>query len=205
MATTSPANAENSTLFEIDEELEAAFEAASQEQEQNGEISQETRERCLALFAELGRKVDRIAGYVRATEFKARAAKEEANRLAARHKSAENRVLQVKSMLAYYMQSRGLKRLEGHLNTVRLQKNSQPSLRLDPLTLPCEYQQTSITVAQPDWRQVLDLVTLPELKQKLESAVVAVEPNKELIRQDLQAGAVVPGASLFRGEHIRFD
>ena len=121
MATITPSNAENSTLFEIDEELEAVFEAASQEQEQNGEISQETRERCLALFAELGRKVDRIAGYVRATEFKAREAKEEASRLAARHKSAENRVLQVKSMLAYYMQCRGVKRLEGHLNTVRLQ------------------------------------------------------------------------------------
>lgn len=205
MATITPTNAENATLFEIDEELEAAFEAASQEQEQNGEICQETRERCLALFAELGRKVDRIAGYVRASEFKARAAKEEATRLAARHKSAENRVLQVKSMLAYYMQSRGLKRLEGQLNTVRLQKNSQPSLRLDPLTLPREYQQTSITVAQPDWSQLLDSITVPELKRKLENGVVAFEPNKDLIRQELQAGAEIPGASLFKGEHIRFD
>ena len=122
MPTISPTSAENSSLFEIDEELEAAFEAASQEQEQAGEISEETKQNCLALFAELGKKVDRIAGYVRATEFKARAAKEEAARLSARQKSAENRVLQVKSMLVYYLQTRGLKRLEGQLNTVRLQK-----------------------------------------------------------------------------------
>jgi hypothetical protein len=74
MATISPTSAENSSLFEIDQELEAAFEAASQEQEQTGEIGEESRERCLALFAELGKKVDRIAAYVRATEFKARAA-----------------------------------------------------------------------------------------------------------------------------------
>ena len=205
MATISPAAAENSSLFEIDSELEAAFEAASQEQEQTGEIGAETRQRCLALFAELGKKVDRIAAYVRATEFKARAAKEEAARLSTRQKSAENRVLQVKSMLAYYLQARGLKRLEGQLNTVRLQKNSQPSLRLDPLTLPRDYQQATITIAQPDWERVLALIPIAELRQKLESAVVTVEPNKELIRQDLQAGKQISGAELFKGQHVRFE
>ena len=131
--------AENASLFEIDKELEAAFEAASQEQEQAGAISDETKQRCLDLFAELGKKVDRIARYVRATEFKARAAKEEAARLAARQKSAENRVAQVKSMLAYYMLSRGLRRLEGELNTIRLQKNGQPTLQIDRSVLPEEY------------------------------------------------------------------
>ena len=204
MATISPTTAENSSLFEIDQELEAAFEAASQEQEQAGEISEETKQNCLALFAELGKKVDRIAGYVRATEFKARAAKEEAARLSARQKSAENRVLQVKSMLAYYLQTRGLKRLEGQLNTVRIQKNSQPSLRLDPLTLPREYQDANISIPQPEWDRVLDLIPIPELRQKLKSAVIDVEPNKELIRQDLQAGKQISGAELFKGEHIRF-
>jgi Gp157 protein len=59
---------------------------------------------------------------VRATEFKARAVKEEAARLAARQKNAENRVAQVKRMLAFYMLSRGLTRL-GELNTIRLQRN----------------------------------------------------------------------------------
>lgn len=205
MATISPTTAENSSLFEIDQELEDAFEAASQEQEQTGEIGEEARQRCLALFAELGKKVDRIAAYVRATEFKARAAKEEATRLLARQKSAENRVLQVKSMLAYYLQARGLKRLEGQLNTVRLQKNSQPSLRLDPLTLPRDYQQATITIAQPDWDRVLALIPIAELRQKLESTVVAVEPSKDLIRQELQAGKQISGAELFKGEHIRFE
>lgn len=205
MATISPTTAENSSLFEIDQELETAFEAASQEQQQTGEIGEETKQNCLALFAELGKKVDRIAAYVRATEFKARAAKEEAARLSARQKSAENRVLQVKSMLAYYLQTRGLKRLEGQLNTVRLQKNGQPSLRLDPLTLPREYQHATVMIPQLDWERVLSLIPIAELRKKLESAVVAVEPNKELIRQDLQAGKQISGAELFKGEHIRFD
>ena len=87
------------------------------------------------------------------------------------------------------------------MNTVRLQKNSQPSLRLDPLTLPQEYQQTTVTVAHPDWSQLLDLITVPELKQRLESAVVTVEPNKELIRQDLQAAPSPRSVALQRRAH----
>jgi hypothetical protein len=205
MASTPATTAENNTLFEIDAELEAQFDAATQEQEQTGVISDETKQRCLDLFAELGKKVDRIARYVRATEFKAKAAEEEATRLTARQKAAENRVEQVKSMLALFMRVRGLKRLEGELNTIRLQKNGQASLQVDPLTLPAEYNQMTIALAQPDWTQVLEAITSPELKRQLEGAVIACEPNKAQIRQDLQAGKEIPGTVLTKGEHVRFD
>ena len=111
MASTPATTAENNTLFEIDAELEAQFDAATEEEEQTGVISEETKQRCLDLFGELGKKVDRIVRYARATEFKARAAKEEAARLTARQKAAENRVEQVKSMLTFFMRVHGLKRL----------------------------------------------------------------------------------------------
>jgi hypothetical protein len=62
--------AENTTLFEIDQELEATFDAATQEQEETGAMSDDTQQHCLDLFAELGKKVDRIARSVRATELK---------------------------------------------------------------------------------------------------------------------------------------
>jgi hypothetical protein len=204
MASTPATTAENNTLFEIDKELEAAFDAASQEQEETGAISDETQQRCLDVFAELGKKVDRIARYVRATELKARAAKEEATRLAARQKAAENRVEQVKSMLAFFMHSRGLKRLEGELNTIRLQKNGQASLQIDPLALPAEFNQLTIVLRQPAWAHVLDAITSPELKKDLEAAVIACEPNKALVRQQLQAGQQITGSALIKGEHVRF-
>jgi Siphovirus Gp157 len=200
-----PITAENNTLFELDKELEAAFDAASQEQEETGAICDETQQRCLDLFAELGKKVDRIARYMRATELKARAAKEEAARLAARQKAAENRVEQVKSMLAFFMHARGLKRLEGELNTIRLQKNGQASLHVDALALPAEYNQLTIALPQPAWVRVLETITCPELKQDMEAAVIACEPNKTLVRQQLQAGQQIPGSALIKGEHIRFD
>ena len=205
MTSTLPTTAENASLFEIDEELEAAFDKATQEQEQTGAISEETQQCCLDLFAELGKKVDRIARYVRAMEFKAKAAKEESARLAARQKSAENRVLQVKAMLAFFMHVRGLKRLEGELNTIRLQKNGQASLQMDPLALPLEYNQTTVTLAQQEWVQILESITSPELRGTLESAVTKVEPNKELVREHLQSGREVAGATLVKGEHVRLD
>ena len=205
MSSTPGTTAENSTLFEIDTELESAFDAASQEQEQTGTTSDEAKQRCLELFAELGKKVDRISRYVRATELKARAAKEEATRLTARQRAAENRVEQVKSMLAFFMHVRGLRRLEGELNTIRLQKNGQASLQLDSLALPGEYNQTTITLAQQDWAHVLDSITSPELRKTLEAAVTRIEPNKELLREHLQSGREVAGAALVKGEHVRFD
>jgi hypothetical protein len=60
MASTPATMTENNTLFEIDAELEAQFDAATQEQEETGVISDESKQRCLELFAELGKKVDRI-------------------------------------------------------------------------------------------------------------------------------------------------
>jgi hypothetical protein len=149
--------------------------------------------------------VDRIARYVRATELKARVAKEEATRLAARQKAAENRVEQVKSMLAFFMHVHGLKRLEGELNTIRLQKNGQASMQIDPLALPAVYNQMTIALALPDWTQVLEAIASPELKKQLEAAVIACEPNKALIRQALQAGKEIPGTVLTKGEHVRFE
>jgi hypothetical protein len=97
-----------------------------------------------------------------------------------------------------------LKRLEGELATIRLQTNGQASLQIDPLTLPAEYNQRTITLPQPTWLRVLDAITSPELKQELKAAVTACEPNKTLVRQHLQAGEEIPGSILTKGEHVRF-
>lgn len=205
MASISAIRAENNTLFEIDAELEAQFEAATNEEEQTGVTSEEAKQRCLDLFTELGKKVDRIARYVRATEFKARAAKEEAARLTARQKTAENRLAQVKSMLAIYMLSRGLRWLEGELNTFRLQKNGQPALEIDVSALPQSYYLRTLILTEPDWERILNAVTCPSLRAILKASVENVEPDRERIRLELQAGHEIPGATLAKGEHVRLD
>ena len=52
--------AQNCSLFEIDAELEAAFDQMQEEREITGTISNESRERCVQLFAQLGKKIDRV-------------------------------------------------------------------------------------------------------------------------------------------------
>jgi hypothetical protein len=86
-----------------------------------------------------------------------------------------------------------------------LQKNGQASLQLDPLALPGEYNQTTISLPQQEWVLVLESITSPELRKTLEAAVTRIEPNKELLREHLQSGREVAGASLVKGEHVRFD
>jgi len=51
---TNTLTAQNCSLFEIDAELESAFDQLQEEPEITGNISKEARERCLQLFAELG-------------------------------------------------------------------------------------------------------------------------------------------------------
>ena len=136
---TTAITAHSSRLFEIDAELEAAFEQLQEEREITGNISDGGRQRCMRLFAELGKKVDRIAAYLRTQQRKASIAAEEGQRLQQRRKSAEQRVNDVKEMLTYFMRCRGLKRLDGELNTIRLQTNSQASLQIDDWRLPQEF------------------------------------------------------------------
>ena len=71
-----------------------------------GSVSDEARERCVELFAELGKKIDRIAAYLRTQQCKANIAAEEAQRLQQRRRSAEQRVSDVKEMLSYFMRRR---------------------------------------------------------------------------------------------------
>jgi len=93
---TSALTAQNCSLFEIDAELEAIFDQLQEEREITGNISDESRERCTQLFAELGKKIDRIAAYLRTQQRRANIAAEEAQRLQQRRRSAEQRVSDVK-------------------------------------------------------------------------------------------------------------
>ena len=82
-----------------DAELEEAFDQLQEEREITVTMSNESRERCVELFAELGKKIDRIAAYLLTQQRKASIAGEEAHRLQQRRRSAEQRVDDVKQML----------------------------------------------------------------------------------------------------------
>ena len=201
---TNTMTAQSCSLFEIDAELEAAFDQLQEERETSGTISDESRERCTQLFAELGKKIDRIAAYLRTQQRKASIAAEEAQRLQQRRHSAEQRVSDVKEMLTYFMRCRGLKRLEGDLNTIRLQKNSQDSLQVDDWELPQEFCLHTGSIPHRLLAEMLEHLPVG-LKGELLQAMINTQPNTQLVRDALLRGETIRGAKFERRCHIRID
>jgi hypothetical protein len=201
---TKSVNAQNCSLFEIDAELEDAFDQMQEERDTTGSVRDVSRERCVQLFAELGKKIDRIAAYLRTQQRKAAIAAEEAQRLQQRRRLAEQRISDVKGMLTYFMSCRGLKRLEGELNSIRLQNNSQPALQIDDWELPQEFCLHTGSIPHRLLKEMLE--HLPDgLRGELLQAMINTEPNSRMVRDALVRGESVRGAKLERGCHIRID
>ena len=195
--------AQNYSLFEIDAELEAAFDELQEEREITGNISDESRERCVQLFAELGKKIDRIAAYLRIQQHKANIVGEEAQRLQQRRRSAEQRVSD-EGMLIYFMRCRGLKRLEGELNTIRLQTNSQASLQIDDWQLAQEFCLHTGSIPHRLLKEMLEYLPVG-LRGEFLEAMINTQPNTQLVRDALLRGETVNGAKLERRSHIRIE
>jgi len=156
------------------------------------------------LVAELGRKVDRIAAYPRTQQRKASIAAEEAQRLQQRRRSDEQRVDDVKQMLTYFMRCRGLKRLEGELNTIRLQTNSQASLQIDDRELPQQFCLHTGSIPHGLLKKMLE--HLPDgLRAEFLQAMLNTQPNNQLVRDPLLRGETVNGPKLERRSHIRIE
>ena len=103
-----------------------------------------------------------------------------------------------------FMRCRGLKRLEGELNTIRLQTNSQRLLEIDDWMLPQEFCLHTGSVPHRLLKEMLE--HLPEgLKGEFLEAMINTQPNTHLVRGALLRGETVAGAKLERGSHIPID
>ena len=195
------------SLFELDEALcvlmDEAVDAAAAN---DGEIPESLQQALVDYCQAFGEKVDNIARYIRSQEFEADNAGEEIERLSARKASAKNRAARLKDMLKYFMQSRGVRSLKGRLNTISLRKNSQDSLIIDEdVSFPTQYCRITVVLSGPEWEELLS--SLPphySLRARLQSGnSIRCEPDEASIRSALCGGAVLEGAELRRGQHIR--
>ncbi|MGH9631119.1 MAG: siphovirus Gp157 family protein, partial [Bryobacteraceae bacterium] len=154
-----------------------------------------------------GYKVDRIANYIKAQKVEAETAAREAQRLTARQKAAENREKRLKSMLVYYMNARELRQLRGALNTITLQRNSQPSLIVtDEARIPSAFFRATAELAWTEWEAILASLPPGALLERLR-AVQGRLVQKELLRgvlaDALGRGETIEGAALVKGQHVR--
>lgn len=119
------------SLFDIDDRLVELMNRAEDEANENGDIPESLAQEITDYLEAFRGKVDRIAGYWRWQESIGEICGQESDRMAARKRAADARVVRLRAMLLAFMQPRGLKRLEGEKAAIGLQQNSTASLQVD--------------------------------------------------------------------------
>jgi hypothetical protein len=127
----------------------------------------------------------------------------ESARLADRARAAAGKVDRTKSMVLFYLVSRDLKKIEGLEFTLRAQKNSQDSIRInDERALPRSYCKIDARIDGVLWETVLSVLP-EELAKSLELSVQETKPDTDAIKAATLRQEQVPGAEMRRGWHLR--
>ena len=193
------------SLFDIDERLVDLMDRI-EEATESGDIPQELFQEANDYLEAFRTKVDRIAGYWRWQESIARICGEEAERLLARKKAADGRVNRLKSMLLAFMMSRGLKKLEGEKAAIGMQANGMPSLVIDdPVQLGERFLENGVRFTKTELQEIVYQLADGDLRRRLETLLSGDgwEINGSAVRSALANNAVVSGARLVKGHHVR--
>jgi hypothetical protein len=194
---------DSSSLFQIDAELDDLLEEIQTQTEAGTDIPTELIMRFHSFCNAHGEKVDRIGRFVRMMEAREQYCRAEAARLGDRARAAASKVERTKSMVLYYLLSRELKKVEGQEFTLRIQKNSQDSVRItDPAAIPVAYRKIEARVDGVLWETVISLLP-DELGKAVESSVCEMKPDSEAIKAASARDEEVPGAQVHRGSHLR--
>jgi len=127
----------------------------------------------------------------------------EAIRLQERARSSERKATQTKCMVMYYLKSRDLRKIEGREFALRMQKDGQDSVRLtDETQVPMRYRTIGAQIDGPLWERVVESVS-EEMGRLLVASVQGASPSNEAIKQAVQNRMAVPGAEVYRGDHLR--
>ena len=195
--------AQEYSLFEIDRELDSLLDEIEEEIENRGEASVELMERFQQFCEAHGEKADRIGRFLRMMEARVQYCRSEANRLQERARRCERKAIQTKSMVVYYLKSRDLKKIEGREFTLRIQKNSQASVRFSDATqVPMRYRMVAARIEGTLWERLIESVP-EDLRRPLVVSIQDASPSNEAIKQAVQNQIAVPGAEVYRGDHLR--
>ena len=195
--------AEESSLFEIDVELDGLLEEIEGQVESEGQASGDLVARFQQFCEAHGEKVDRIGRFLRIMEAREQYCRSESARLTDRARAAAGKVERTKNMVLYYLLSRDLKKIEGLQFTLRAQKNSQDSVRITDLAaLPKCYCWMEARISGLIWETVLSLLP-DELAKTLEASIQEALSDNDAIKAAVARSEVLPGAEVRRGLHLR--
>ena len=193
------------TLLELDVELSRVFDRMDDELEEEGHISAESEALMQNFLAAIGEKVDRLGRFLTVLEARSKYCRLEAGRLSARAKAAENRMERTKNYVLFFLLTKELTRMEGETFTLRRQKNSQDSVTVtDASLIPLRLKRVEARFSGEVWEELLEGIS-QDLRAKLAGGLTSCSPVAEAIKEEIAAGAVVEGAMVKRGFHIRVD
>lgn len=158
------------TLFEIVDDLQNIYDMAT-DPEVDPEVFQDTLE---AVKGSLEVKACGIANLIKQIEMEQKQAEEVSKAFADKAKVRKNRVAQIKEMVKFVLESKGIAKLDAGAYTFALQNNSQPSVIIDG-----------------DVPQNMNKVTIEPDKGKI-SEYLKEQPDQ-----------ACPWAHLERGKHVR--
>ncbi len=194
---------ESQSLFEIDNELDDLLEQIEEQVEAEGDASEELLCRFQEFYKFHCEKVDRIGRFVRMMEAREQYCRAEAARLGDRARAAANKVDRTKSMVLFYLMSREMRKIEGREFTLRIQKNSQDSVRiLEEMSLPMAYRKVEARIGGVLWETVLSYLP-EELERALAACIHETKPDAEAIKAAVSRNEEVAGAEVRRGSHLR--
>ncbi len=194
------------SLFDLDERLIDLMDRAEEESADHGTLSEELATEITDYLEAFRSKVDRIVGYWRWQESVAEICGQESERLAARKRAADARVARLKDMLQYFMQTRGLKKLEGEKASIGLQTNGMASLFVDdPTKLREEFFERDVRLSRAVLSEVVKLLPECDARRRLGALPKQEgwEVNTSAVRAALANNCPVEGARLVKGSHIR--
>ncbi len=180
--------ATNLTLSAIESTLSQLLDLRDQaETEGNSEAVTVIDQQIQEYFVVEVKKVDSIANAYRTFAHYGATARAEAERLHDRARKFEKVCERIKAWAQYAMERNDKKRLDSPLNTLRVQANGglQPLEVYDPMAVPLEMKQVTITMRASDWmwlKECGDIDTHACTREYSER----VEPDSEAIRDALK-------------------
>jgi hypothetical protein len=152
---TMPAATKRRSLFEIANEFAAAFNALSEAGEEgDGEIPNDLATAFDRVEMEIGKKLDNCYKVLRTLETDAAAADEELDRLTRLVTARRRRAEWFKRYVLDSMIAAGVRKHESATCMMRVQRNSQPSVRLEGEVVPVQFMRVK-TVCELDSKKAV--------------------------------------------------
>lgn len=193
------------SLFELDRELDLLLDTIQEQSETNGsdQIDPALIEQFHQFCNAYNKKVDRIGHFLEVLEARACHCRAQTARLADRARSAEKKLERTQKMVLYYLESRGIIKIEGVEFTLRRQKNSQGSVVIqDEPLVPLVHRDVEAKIPGGLWLSIQRHLS-EEKKKELRTCIRHMPLNPGTIKAAAAANVEIPGVKVQRGFHLR--